>query len=248
MQELSDCQASQVTNYLLCTLGNFDTAVLLQYVPLLSLQTHVQVALASSEAKDVEKLAEEANQILDFLSQPSAPLTCTISAGGTSVDVKEEYPDGPEVHLMSRHLFHQPSHQRTSSPTTFSCYHHRFDFSTCQCKLPCAWKSGTGALPPTADECLGGLPHPSRNHGSLDWTDLPHQHRSRGFCCACVFVPSPCCTFSAPSPSSSADSASPTPEYPILHIGNGTAHQDIWTHATQTATGSVLFHSLTSSS
>lgn len=67
VQELADRCASQVTIYLLRTLENLDPAVLVQYVLLYCLTTHVQVPLPTSDVQDVQQLAEEADRILDLL-------------------------------------------------------------------------------------------------------------------------------------------------------------------------------------
>lgn len=66
VHELGDHQASQVADYLLCTLRGLDPAIIPQYMLLRNLPPQVQNALASSEADDVEKLVKEADRILDF--------------------------------------------------------------------------------------------------------------------------------------------------------------------------------------
>lgn len=64
-QDLGDHHTSQVVNFLLCTLGDLDPRILLQYMLLCCLPAHVQHTLAMSEAENLKKLGGE-DKILDF--------------------------------------------------------------------------------------------------------------------------------------------------------------------------------------
>lgn len=90
-------------------MGDLDPGVLLQYILLHCLPPRVQHALAASEADSLEKLADEADKILDF-PRPSPPASFSASRGShlcspavfiapPSHD-EESYSDQPEVNRL----------------------------------------------------------------------------------------------------------------------------------------------------
>lgn len=80
VNEVGEWHTSQVADYLLCTVEDLDPSVLMQHFLLQCLPTHVQVALASSKACDIEQLIEEGDKILDFLRQVDQGMACAIDA------------------------------------------------------------------------------------------------------------------------------------------------------------------------
>lgn len=158
-----DHQALQVADYLLHTLSDLDPVVILQYVFLRCLLPHIKTTLAYSKATDSEKLAEEVDWILEF-PRPAGPLSlatqqtsqlCSLSmfpAPPYPAYLEDEDPsDGPaKLHRLGhcgRHAFPQDCPCNRCPSDGLHYIHLCFSPSAPQCRQPCAWHLGNGAMP-----------------------------------------------------------------------------------------------------
>lgn len=105
LHELGDHQASQLMDYLLHNMGDHDPAILLQFVLLRCLPAHVQSALASSDATDMEQRDLGLSTCLHprcLLSPAPASLVLTSSVLPAAALPMDPCNDPCELHQVGR--------------------------------------------------------------------------------------------------------------------------------------------------